>query len=244
MKKQHRKRTQEELRRRYAAMAHQVTSGNKASCTAVTANLYRDDELVNMPEAAVHASLGAGNPSARAGLRPGQTVLDLGSGGGLDVLLCARRVGASGKAYGLDTTDAMIALAQENQRKAGVTNAEFLKGDIERIPLPDGSIDVVVSNCVINLSVNKRQAVREAFRVLKPGGEFAVADIVQQRSIARNTREQVERRLGCVAGTLTVAAYRTLLADAGFVSIEIEPTREHEAGFVSAFIRAIKPHAK
>jgi arsenite methyltransferase len=232
--------TKETVRRKYGELARQAEGGSKACCDSVTADLYDGDELAGLPEAAANASLGCGNPTMLAQLHPGEIVLDLGSGGGIDVLLSARRVAPTGKAYGLDMTDEMLALARENQRKAGVANVEFLKGEIENIPLPDRSIDVVISNCVINLSGDKAQVLREAFRVLKPGGRFAVSDIVHRGEVADDVRARIEREIGCVAGALEESEYRSLLADAGFESVDIEPTREHEAGFFSAFIRATK----
>ncbi|HEY8183193.1 MAG TPA: arsenite methyltransferase [Thermoanaerobaculia bacterium] len=230
----------ETVRRKYGQLARQAESGSKACCDSVSADLYGGDELAGIPEAAANASLGCGNPTMLAQLHPGEIVLDLGSGGGIDVLLSARRVAPTGKAYGLDMTDEMLALARENQRKAGVANVEFLKGEIESIPLPDQSIDVIISNCVINLSGDKAQVLREAFRVLRPGGRFAVSDIVHRGEVADDVRERVEGEIGCVAGALEESEYRSLLSDAGFESVDIEPTREHEAGFFSAFIRATK----
>jgi ubiquinone/menaquinone biosynthesis C-methylase UbiE len=217
-----------------------------------------------LPAAAVLASLGCGNPTALAQLNPGETVLDLGSGGGIDVLLSARRVGPSGKAYGLDMTDEMLALARENQRKAGLENVAFLKGEIENIPLPDNSVDVIISNCVINLSTDKDRVLREAFRVLKPGGRFAVSDVVTRGAIPGDVRENVLLWVGCIAGALEDSDYAGKLARAGFAAIEIEPTRVYhiedarsfltgqrvnvdaiapqvEGKFMSAFIRATKP---
>jgi arsenite methyltransferase len=232
--------TKETVRRKYGDLARQAESGSKACCDSVSADLYGGDELAGIPEAAANASLGCGNPAMLAQLHPGEIVLDLGSGGGIDVLLSARRVAPTGKAYGLDMTDEMLALARENQGKAGVANVEFLKGEIENIPLPDQSIDVIISNCVINLSGDKAQVLREAYRVLRPGGRFAVSDIVHRGEVADDVRERVEREIGCVAGALEESEYRSLLADAGFQSVDIEPTREHEAGFFSAFIRATK----
>ena len=226
----------EAVRNKYGELARE----GKPCCDGVTENIYDGEELAGVPEAALNASLGCGNPTMLAELHPGETVLDLGSGGGIDVLLSARRVGPAGKAYGLDMTDEMLELARENQRKAGVANVEFLKGEIENIPLPDASVDVVISNCVINLSSDKAQVFREAYRVLKPGGRFAVSDIVGTRPVAPQLRETLERKLGCIAGTLQESEYRGLLADAGFESVGIEPTREHEGGFVSAFVRARK----
>jgi SAM-dependent methyltransferase len=228
------------VRSKYGELARQAESGSKACCDSVSADLYGGDQLAGIPETAWNASLGCGNPTMLAQLHPGEIVLDLGSGGGIDVLLSARRVAPTGKAYGLDMTDEMLALARENQRKAGVANVEFLKGEIENIPLPDRSIDVIISNCVINLSGDKAQVLREAYRVLKPGGRFAVSDIVHRGEVADDVRERVEREIGCVAGALEEGEYRSLLDDAGFASIDIEPTREHEAGFFSAFIRATK----
>lgn len=236
-------------------------------CDPITSNLYDEAQAGQVPEAALNASLGCGNPTALAALKPGDVVLDLGSGGGIDVLLSAKRVGPSGKAYGLDMTDEMLALARENQRKAGVDNAEFLKGEIERIPLPDNSVDVIISNCVINLSGDKDQVLREAFRVLKPGGRFAVSDVVVQGDVPPAIRKSVELWIGCIAGALSDADYRTKLASAGFTGIEIEPTRVYDvedarqflagqgidvdtlapqvAGkFMSAFVRAQKPGAQ
>jgi arsenite methyltransferase len=228
------------IKHKYGEMARQAEGGSQACCDGVTSNLYADDELAGLPAAAANASLGCGNPTMLARLHEGEIVLDLGSGGGIDVLLSARRVGPTGKAYGLDMTDEMLALARENQRKAGVANVEFLKGEIENIPLPDRSVDVVISNCVINLSADKGRVLREAFRVLRPGGRFAVSDIVHRGEIADDVRKRVEQKIGCVAGALEETEYRALLAKAGFQSTEIEPTREHEAGFFSAFIRAAK----
>src|SRR2546422_140397 len=182
-------------------------------------------ETTGLPEGAVLASLGCGNPTALAALHPGETVLDLGSGGGIDVLLSARRVGPTGKAYGLDMTDEMLALARENQRKAGVTNVEFLKGEIEHIPLPDASVDVIISNCVINLSADKRRVLGEAFRVLRPGGRFAVSDVVVRGQLPSEVRRSIEAWVGCVAGALEEEEFKTLLAQQGFEEIGIEPTR-------------------
>src|SRR5688572_1771126 len=186
---------------------------------AITSDLYADEETAGLPQEAIEASLGCGNPTALIELEPGQTVLDLGSGGGIDVLLSARRVGPSGKVYGLDMTDEMLALARDNQRKAGATNVEFLKGDIEHIPLPDNSVDVIISNCVINLSSDKRRVLREAFRVLKPGGRFAVSDVVVRGEVAPEIRRSVELWVGCVAGALEENEYRTFLTGAGFEDV-------------------------
>ena len=196
-----------------------------SSSDSISSNLYVATQTKDLPEAAVLASLGCGNPTALAELKPGEVVLDLGSGGGIDVLLSAKRVGPTGKAYGLDMTDDMLALANENKRKAGATNVEFLKGEIEHIPLPDDSVDVIISNCVINLSADKDQVVREAFRVLKPGGRFAVSDVVTRGDIEPEIRQSVLAWVGCVAGALDEHVYRDKLARAGFMAIEVEPTR-------------------
>jgi ubiquinone/menaquinone biosynthesis C-methylase UbiE len=209
-----------------------------ACCDPVTADLYGDSQRAELPEAAVRASLGCGNPTALAELRPGETVLDLGSGGGIDVLLSARRVGPSGKAIGLDMTEEMLALAEENRRKAGVPNAEFLKGEIENIPLPDNSVDVVISNCVINLSANKDRVIREAFRVLKPGGRMAVSDVVTRGGVPEDIRNNVLLWVGCVAGALEETEYREKLAAAGFAQIEVEPTRIYRAEDAREFLAA------
>ncbi|OJX03606.1 MAG: arsenite S-adenosylmethyltransferase [Burkholderiales bacterium 70-64] len=239
-------------------------TGPLAGSDPITRDLYDSVQTCDLPEAAVLASLGCGNPTALAELRPGEVVLDLGSGGGIDVLLSAKRVGPSGKAYGLDMTDDMLALADENKRRAGATNAEFLKGEIEHIPLPDASVDVIISNCVINLSADKDQVLREAFRVLKPGGRFAVADVVTRGEIRPEVRRSVLAWVGCVAGALDEEEYRSKLAAAGFFDIGMEPTRiytaadacefltangldasavasEMDGKFLSAFIRASKP---
>jgi SAM-dependent methyltransferase len=230
----------------------------------ITSNLYADDETGDLPEAAVLASLGCGNPTALAELKPGETVLDLGSGGGIDVLLSARRVGPTGKAYGLDMTEEMLALARENQQTAGAKNVEFLKGEIEAIPLPDNAVDVVISNCVINLSADKDRVLREAFRVLKPGGRFAVSDVVTQGPVPEELRRDMLLWVGCIAGALEQDDYCAKLAAAGFEAIGIEPTRVYRVAdartfligkgidvdavaeavdgkFMSAFIRAVKP---
>jgi SAM-dependent methyltransferase len=234
------------------------------SCDPITSNLYDKSQAGQIPEEAMLASLGCGNPTALAQLSPGETVLDLGSGGGIDVLLSARRVGPSGKAYGLDMTDEMLALANENKRKAGAENVEFLKGEIETIPLPDNTVDVVISNCVINLSADKDRVLREAFRVLKPGGRFAVSDVVTRGEIAPEVRQSVLAWVGCIAGALEENEYRSKLSAAGFERIEIEPTRIYriddareflsssgidvdaiaaqvDEKFMSAFVRAVKP---
>jgi SAM-dependent methyltransferase len=233
----------------------------------ITSDLYDAAQTSGLPAEAMLASLGCGNPTMLASLAPGETVLDLGSGGGIDVLLSARRVGPAGKAYGLDMTDDMLALARENQRKAGVANVEFLQGEIEAIPLPEGAVDVVISNCVINLSTDKRQALAEAFRVLRPGGRFAVSDVVVRGAMPAAVRKSVELWIGCVAGALEEGEYRRLLAEVGFEAIEIEPTRiyraedareffagtgmdgeaaalEMEGKVMSAFVRAQKPASK
>jgi arsenite methyltransferase len=218
------------VRARYGAAALNVLNGTAGACGCdpVSGNLYGAAETATLPEGAVLASFGCGNPTALAQLREGETVLDLGSGGGIDVLLSAQRVGPTGKAYGLDMTDEMLALARENQRRAGLMNVEFLKGRIERIPLPDASVDVIISNCVINLSADKRRAVREAFRVLKPGGRFAVSDVVMRGDVPPAVRRSMELWVGCVAGALEEQEYRRLLTEAGFVDVAIEPTRVYE----------------
>jgi arsenite methyltransferase len=232
----------------------------------ITANLYVNGETADLPNAAILASLGCGNPTALAELREGEVVLDLGSGGGIDVLLSARRVGPTGKAYGLDMTDDMLALARRNAAEAGVRNVEFLRGRIEQIPLPSNSVDVIISNCVINLSVDKRQVLAEAFRVLKPGGRFAVSDVVVRGAVPVDVRRSMELWVGCVAGALEEEEFRTLLAERGFADIDIEPTRiyrsedarqfllesgvdvdanlhEIDGKFMAAFVRATKPKA-
>jgi len=233
------------VRERYGQAALRVISGAKSGCCGagpaslddpITANLYSAADADCLPETAVLASLGCGNPTALAELREGETVLDLGSGGGIDVLLSARRVGPTGKAYGLDMTDEMLALARENQRKAGVDNVEFLKGEIERIPLPDASVDVIISNCVINLSADKRRVLAEAFRVLKPGGRFAVSDVVLRGSMPAAVQRSMELWVGCVAGALKEEEYRRLLAEAGFEGVGVEPTRIYQFEDASAFL--------
>jgi arsenite methyltransferase len=240
-------RLKETVRERYGEVARQVTEGASTSCCStsccgggaddpITSNLYSCAETATLPEKAVLASLGCGNPTALADLQKGQVVLDLGSGGGIDVLLSAKRVGASGKAYGLDMTDEMLALARENQRRAGVENVEFLKGEIESIPLPDNTVDVIISNCVINLSVDKQQALREAFRVLKPGGQFAVSDVVVRGEVPHDVRRSMELWVGCVAGALSEEDYKRLLAEAGFQEIGIDPTRVYEIEDAKAFL--------
>ena len=238
--------------------------GSGCGCSdPITSDLYGVHETSQLPDAAVAASLGCGNPTALIELREGQTVLDLGSGGGIDVLLSAKRVGPTGKVYGLDMTDEMLALARENQRNAGATNVEFLKGEIEHIPLPDNSVDVIISNCVINLSADKGRVLREAFRVLKPGGRFAVSDVVVRGDVPAAIRRSVELWVGCVAGALDEAEYKRLLEQAGFTDIDVEAWRVYKvddarefltsAGlnvdtlgqqvdgkFASAFVRAVK----
>jgi len=239
-------------------------AASDAGCDPITSNLYDPSQAGQIPEEALLASLGCGNPTALAQLNPGEVVLDLGSGGGIDVLLSAKRVGPTGKAYGLDMTDEMLALANENKHKAGAANVEFLKGEIENIPLPDNSVDVIISNCVINLSADKDRVLREAFRVLKPGGRLAVSDVVTRGVISEEIRKSVLLWVGCIAGALDKAEYREKLAEAGFEQIEIEPTRIYRvedareflsaAGvevdaiapqvdekFMSAFVRAVKP---
>ena len=266
----------EVVKEKYGQAALRVTSGGSSCCGAtastgccdpITSNLYDATQAGQIPEEALLASLGCGNPTALAQLNPGEVVLDLGSGGGIDVLLSAKRVGPTGKAYGLDMTDEMLALANENKRRAGVTNAEFLKGEIENIPLPDNSVDVVISNCVINLSADKDRVLREAFRVLKPGGRFAVSDVVTRGEMLPEIRQSVLAWVGCIAGALEENDYRNKLVAAGFEQIDIEPTRIYRAEdareflagqgidvdaiapqvdgkFLSAFIRAAKPVAK
>jgi len=264
----------EVVKEKYGQAALRVNSGGSSCCGAgaaldgccdpITSNLYDAAQTGVLPEEAVLASLGCGNPTALAELKAGETVLDLGSGGGIDVLLSARRVGPTGKAYGLDMTDEMLALARENQRKAGVENVDFLKGEIEHIPLPDNSVDVVISNCVINLSGDKDQVLREAFRVLKPGGRFAVSDVVTRGDVPAEVRQNMLLWVGCIAGALQDWEYVAKLAKAGFDGIDIEPTRIYsiedartflsgqgidvdamaaavQGKFISAFIRATKP---
>jgi len=220
------------VRAKYGKAALEVLRGERdgccggaTACDPVTANLYDAGETTALPDGAVHASLGCGNPTALAPLHAGEVVLDLGSGGGLDVLLSARRVGPTGKVYGLDMTDEMLALARRNQAEAGVENAEFLKGDMARIPLPDAAVDVIISNCVINLAGDKAPVLAEAFRVLRPGGRFAVSDVVVEGELPSEVRRSMELWVGCVAGALGVDEFRDLLAATGFADIEIEPTR-------------------
>lgn len=264
------------VKEKYGQAALHVKEGGGSCCGAgtalagcadpITSNLYDANQIGQLPQEALLASLGCGNPTALATLNPGETVLDLGSGGGIDVLLSARLVGPAGKVYGLDMTDEMLALARENQRKAGIDNVEFLKGEIENSPLPDNSVDVIISNCVINLSADKDQVLREAFRVLKPGGRFAVSDVVVRGEVPSDIRRSVELWAGCVAGALEESEYRLKLAAAGFENIEVEPTRIYrvedarqllsssgidpdaiaplvDGRFMSAFIRAKKPRA-
>ena len=264
----------EVVREKYGQAALRVTArqggccgsapGALDCCDPITADLYDAGQVGEVPDAAMQASLGCGNPTALAELKPGEVVLDLGSGGGIDVLLSARRVGPTGKAYGLDMTDEMLALADENRRKSGLANVEFLKGEIEHIPLPDNTVDVIISNCVINLSGDKDRVLREAYRVLKPGGRFAVSDVVVRGEVPAAIRKSMELWVGCIAGALSEADYRSKLATAGFTGIDVEVTRiygvddareflaaegsdvdavaeEVDGKFVSAFIRASKP---
>ena len=233
----HEQSLKETIQQKYGEAAVRAKRGqDKGGCCGtscgcgdpITSNLYGASETDGLPDTAVAASLGCGNPTALIELTEGQTVLDLGSGGGIDVLLSAKRVGASGKVYGLDMTDEMLALARENQKKAGATNVEFLKGEIEHIPLPDNSVDVIISNCVINLSSDKGQVLREAFRVLKPGGRFAVSDVVVRGTVPEPIRKSMELWVGCVAGALHEDEYRQLLAEAGFADVDVEPWRVYE----------------
>jgi 2-polyprenyl-3-methyl-5-hydroxy-6-metoxy-1,4-benzoquinol methylase len=228
----------EQVREKYAAAARGEGSGccGGGGSDPITADLYDPSETAGVPEQAVRASLGCGNPTALAELRPGEVVLDLGSGGGIDVLLSARRVGPTGKAYGLDMTDEMLALARENQRRAGVTNVEFLKGEIEAIPLPDASVDVIISNCVINLSADKDRVLAEAFRVLRPGGRLAVSDVVVRGDVPPEVRRSMELWIGCIAGALEDGEYRARLAGAGFTGVDLEPTRVYRAADARAFL--------
>ena len=266
------------VREKYGQAAERIRSGAVSACCGasacgdtsldpITSNLYGSAETRELPQDAVLASLGCGNPTVLAELSPGEVVLDLGSGGGIDVLLSARRVGPTGKAYGLDMTDEMLALARDNQRKSGVENVEFLKGEIENIPLPDNSVDVIISNCVINLSGDKDRVIRQAFRVLKPGGRFAVSDVVTRGQVPPEIRKSMLLWVGCIAGALEESEYINKLANAGFESIEVEPTRIYniedarqflssggidvdaiapqvEGKFMSAFVRAVKPALK
>ena len=247
---------QQAVQEKYAELARSVRAGGGSCCgpsccspeDPITGNLYGGDQTALLPKEAVDASLGCGNPTALIELKEGQVVLDLGSGGGIDVLLSARRVGPSGKVYGLDMTDEMLALARDNQRKAAITNVEFLKGDIEAIPLPDDSVDVVISNCVINLAPDKTKVLAEAFRVLKPGGRFAVSDVVVRGDVPPAIRRDMELWVGCIAGALDETDYARKLRDAGFIAVEMETWRVYEGvapeadgKFASAFIRASKP---
>jgi arsenite methyltransferase len=263
------------VKKKYGEAAKEVAAGNTASCgngglsccDPITSNLYDTAEKAGLPADAVAASLGCGNPTALAQLQAGEIVLDLGSGGGIDVLLSAKRVGPTGKAYGLDMTDEMLALARKNQKKAGAQNVEFLKGTIENIPLPDNSVDVIISNCVVNLSGDKDQVLREAFRVLKPSGRLAISDVVVRGKVPEDIRKSMELWVGCIAGALQEEEYKTKLGKAGFETIEVEATRVYKAAdaeeflsaagfdtqkiapvvadkFISAFIRAVKPAAK
>jgi SAM-dependent methyltransferase len=233
---------QDAVREKYGEIARSVGKGgccgpNSCGCgDPITSNLYSDSETNGLPADAVAVSLGCGNPTALIELLPGQTVLDLGSGGGIDVLLSAKRVGPSGKVYGLDMTDEMLALARENQRTAGATNVEFLKGTIEAIPLPDQSVDVIISNCVINLSEDKDAVLREAFRVLKPGGRFAVSDVVIRGAVPSEIRRSMELWVGCVAGALEEDEYAAKLKGAGFESVEVEPWRVYQLEDAHAFL--------
>lgn len=233
------------VKAKYGEAALRAKAGGSSCCGAspalahvdpITSNLYTSQDQHNLPEEALAASLGCGNPTALAELQAGETVLDLGSGGGIDVLLSARRVGPTGKAYGLDMTDEMLALARENQRLAGVENVEFLKGEIENIPLPDDSVDVIISNCVVNLSGEKERVVGEAFRVLRPGGRLALSDIVVRGIVPPEVRRSLELWAGCVAGALEETVYRDLLDQAGFVDIGIEPTRIYHADDIKEFL--------
>ena len=238
------------VRETYGKAALQVKDGNSSCCggggssaACCASGLYSPQEMDALPGNAVKASLGCGNPTALVDLRPGDVVLDLGSGGGIDVLLSARRVGPAGKAYGLDMTDEMLALARDNQAASGLTNVEFLKGEIENIPLPEASVDVVISNCVINLSADKDRALREAFRVLRPGGRFAVSDVVLEGPATEEMRRNLQLWTGCVAGAMEIAEYREKLAAAGFVQASVEATGPGcGPGTVSAFVRATKPY--
>jgi arsenite methyltransferase len=234
------------VQEKYGQAARRASAGATSSCCGgscgcgtadpITSDLYSETETAVLPKEAVFASLGCGNPTALAELKAGEVVLDLGSGGGIDVLLSARRVGPAGKAYGLDMTEEMLELARENQRKAGVENVEFLKGDIEAIPLPDASVDVIISNCVINLSGDKRMVIAEAFRVLKPGGRFAVSDVVIRGEVPAEVRSSMELWVGCVAGALTEQEFHSLLWETGFEKIDIKPTRVYEFEDAKAFL--------
>jgi arsenite methyltransferase len=267
---------QDAVKQKYGEAAKRAASGGTAccggggelsGCDPITKNLYGEGEQAGLPAKALAASLGCGNPTALAKLQPGEVVLDLGSGGGIDVILSAKRVGPAGKAYGLDMTDEMLALARENQKKAGIDNAEFIKGAIENIPLPENAVDVIISNCVINLSGDKDRVLAEAFRVLKPGGRFAVSDVVVRGEVPGAIRKSMELWVGCIAGALEETEYREKLARAGFENVDVEATRIYRAEeareflaaagldadaaapqidgkFISAFVRATKPGAK
>lgn len=234
------------VREKYAQAALRVVAGegnaccggaaSSGGCDPISANLYDEDQTAVLPEQAVLASLGCGNPTALADLKPGEVVLDLGSGGGIDVLLAARRVGPTGKVYGLDMTDEMLELARRNQREAGIENVEFLKGDIEAIPLPDASVDVIISNCVINLAADKRRVLSESFRVLKPGGRFAVSDVVVRGDVPADMRRSMELWVGCIAGALEEDEFRGILEGLGFEDVSIEPTRTYRAEDARAFL--------
>jgi SAM-dependent methyltransferase len=265
----------EAVKEKYGQAARQVSTGGASCCgpaccgtdvDPITSNLYDEKQKEGLPAEAILASLGCGNPTALAELKPGETVLDLGSGGGIDVLLSAKRVGPTGKAYGLDMTDEMLALAEENKRKSGITNVEFLRGEIESIPLPDNSVDVIISNCVINLSADKDRVLKEAFRVLKPGGRFAVSDVVTRGEVPSAIKKSIEMWVGCIAGALSDTEYTAKLTSAGFKEVGIEPTRIYrledarnflsgegidvdaiapdvDGKFMGAFVRATKPAA-
>jgi len=234
------------VRRKYGEAARRARSGGSSCCGAapaassccdpITSNLYDAGQAGEVPGEALEASLGCGNPTALAELKPGETVLDLGSGGGIDVLLSARRVGPAGKAYGLDMTDEMLALAEENRRRSGLSNVEFLKGEIEAIPLPDASVDVIISNCVINLSGDKDRVLKEAFRVLKPGGRLAVSDVVVRGEVPAAIRRSMELWVGCIAGALSEDEYRSRLANAGFANVDVEVTRVYDVDDAKAFL--------
>ena len=238
----------EVVREKYGQAATRVSEGGgnsccggasalEGSCDPITANLYGTSEAGEVPEMALRASLGCGNPTALAELKAGETVLDLGSGGGIDVLLSAKRVGPAGKVYGLDMTDEMLALARDNQAKSGIRNAEFLKGDIEHVPLPDASVDVIISNCVINLSADKDRVLSEAFRVLKPGGRLAVSDVVTRGAVPEEIRRNMLLWVGCIAGALEESEFIAKLRSAGFSGIEIEPTRVYDVEDARSFLR-------
>lgn len=271
------KNIRETVKEKYGQAALRVSTGGSSCCGAasscgtdidpITSNLYDEAQKLDLPQEAILASLGCGNPTALAALNPGEVVLDLGSGGGIDVLLSAKRVGPTGKAYGLDMTEEMLALANANKARSGIANVEFLKGEIEHIPLPDSSVDVIISNCVINLSADKDRVLKEAFRVLKPGGRFAVSDVVTRGDVPAEVRQHMLLWVGCIAGALSDADYTSKLTHAGFTAVDIEPTRVYsiedaraflstegidvdamapqvEGKFMSAFVRATKPQAQ